>query len=106
MKVVEKNPHLDNTLHVYGQCSYHDELVVCGTRAGLLALREAINQALEDKDTQQRGYGYGNSLAFQNDGEGFEVDVYCLNQHQVDSLSPAYTDHEQFLVGFSGFEGM
>lgn len=54
-------------LHIHAQQAPHDEAFVVGNRQGLLALRQAIDAALES--------GQGETAAFAADGEGFSVFV-------------------------------
>jgi hypothetical protein len=54
-------------LHIHAQQAPHDEAFIVGNRQGLLALRRAIDAALES--------GKGEALAFVSDGEGFDVQV-------------------------------
>ncbi|RJX18213.1 MAG: hypothetical protein C4570_07170 [Ammonifex sp.] len=54
-------------LHVHAQLVPHDEAFIVGNREGLLALRKAIDAALEG--------GRGEAEAFVSDGEGFSAYV-------------------------------
>ena len=58
-------------LHVYSQFMYHDDANIRATRAGLLELRAAIDRALE------KGAGYAEVMT--SDGEGFTLNVQCVN---------------------------
>jgi len=52
-------------LHIHGQPSWQDEAYILGNRAGLLALRTAIDAALE--------HGEGVAEVMVADGEGYSV---------------------------------
>lgn len=56
-----------NWLHVYGQFCWHSEATIRGTRDGLIALRDAIDAAIET--------GSGSAEVIASDGEGYSVDV-------------------------------
>lgn len=69
-------------LHLYAQYSHHDDAQIMGDRESLIALREAIDQALaKDEEIVME--------AFTNDGEGYQVHVTCLDC--LDSLLLPYT---------------
>lgn len=68
-------------LHVYGQYTYHAPVTVRGSREGLLALRSAIDAALET--------GRGESSAMASDGEGYRIDVSRVSTH-ANLGSPEY----------------
>lgn len=70
-------------LHIRGQFSYHGEAYIVGSRAGLLALRAAIDEALE--------HGEGEAIAYANDGEGYAVTVRRTSRLR-DMGSPPYID--------------
>lgn len=55
-------------LHIYGQHSPHDEVFITGNRVALIALRDAIEHALNNQQPQLTG-------VFAADGEGYEVHV-------------------------------
>jgi len=54
-------------LHIYGQSMWHDQASIVGTVAGLEALRDAINAAIER--------GTGKATASVSDGEGYFIEV-------------------------------
>lgn len=54
-------------LHVYSQSTTHDDAVIVGTKASLVALRDAITQAIET--------GESTFESFVSDGEGFTCRV-------------------------------
>jgi hypothetical protein len=72
------------TLQLYTQGQNHDEAFVVGDRAGLLALRAAIDAAL--------AAGRGGCDAFVSDGEGYRVHVLCLPPNRMAELQYPYTE--------------
>lgn len=71
-------------LHLYAQDSHHDDAQIMGDRESLIALREAIDEALaKDEEVAIE--------AFVNDGEGYQVHVTCLDN--LDSLLLPYTTY-------------
>ncbi|MGN6099851.1 MAG: hypothetical protein ACTHOR_01780 [Devosia sp.] len=54
-------------LHIYGQPAYHAPAMICGNRLALIALRDALSQAIE--------HGTGAAQLFASDGEGYEVKI-------------------------------
>lgn len=74
----------DNFLHVYAQSDWHSESYIVGTTQSLKALRDAIDQALQDET--------GVTESMVNDGEGFDLVVACVdNLQEFDKLSVPYT---------------
>lgn len=57
----------DNFLHVYSQYMWHDDAVIRGTKTALLALRDAIDAAIEGTE--------GRAEVYATDGEGYHVVV-------------------------------
>jgi hypothetical protein len=57
----------DKRLHVYSQIHGHDSVYIVGDLSGLLALRKAVDEALDRQAGKQE--------AFAGDGEGFEIIV-------------------------------
>jgi hypothetical protein len=64
-------------IHIYGQQFFHDDAFIIGTREGLTALRDAINEALEK--------GRAVTEVFVNDGEGYDI---CIALNDSNCLSP------------------
>lgn len=63
-------------LHLYSNPSYHMDAHVVGNRAGLIALRDAINEALEgDTDSNVSVTPDREGVVFTTDGEGYAVVV-------------------------------
>lgn len=70
-------------LHIRGQFTYHSQARIAGTTAGLIALRDAINSAIET--------GVGAAEAYASDGEGYAVDV--IRCRTISALGePPYLD--------------
>ena len=63
-------------LHLYPGSSYHNDGYIVGNREGLLALRDAINRALDERlaTTQIMPKASGRNI-FVKDGEGYEVQI-------------------------------
>ena len=62
-------------MNVYGQEAQHEEVFIVGSRERLMALRDAIETALEK--------GQGNSEASVNDGEFYDIYVICPKDEEV-----------------------
>lgn len=74
-------------LHIYPQTYHHTEAMVVGNRQGLLALREAIDRALEGEGEQK--VARVSQDVFVMDGEGYTA--WVVRQDQ-DWQSPAWLD--------------
>lgn len=71
-------------LHLYAQCTNHDDAHIVGTRTGLMLLRDAIDRALAHGSSgEARG-------VFASDGEGYDVRVACAQEHAMDMLRRPY----------------
>lgn len=57
-----------NFLHIYGQYAPHCFATIRGTRQGLEALRDAIEDAIES--------GSGTASVIPSDGESYRVEIY------------------------------
>lgn len=73
------------TVHLHSQASWHDSAYISANRSGLLALRQAIDEALGGAQT-------GTADVFTNDGEGFDLHVRCVTGAQIYKLALPYTD--------------
>ncbi len=73
------------TVHLHSQASWHDSAYISANRSGLLALRQAIDEALGGAQT-------GTADVFTNDGEGFDLQVRCVTGAQIYKLALPYTD--------------
>ena len=72
-------------LHIRGQFTYHSEATIVGTKPGLIAIRAAIDQAINT--------GTGVVQVFATDGEGYDVEV--RRSSTVAGLGkPTYADEE------------
>lgn len=58
-------------LHIYGQYMWHSPATIRGTKAGLEALREAVDKALAGDE--------GRESVIATDGEGYDVMVVMVN---------------------------
>ena len=59
-------------LHIYGQEQWHGNTYLVGNKAGLLELKNAIEQALDNGRGETTNKG---SCIYTNDGEGYQVRV-------------------------------
>lgn len=74
---------MENFLNVYGQLTWHDSVEIQGTKEGLLKLKKAIEQAIEEGSGQAKDF-------FDSDQEGYEVVVSQLSIEDFSTLnSPA-----------------
>lgn len=74
-------------LHIFGQNAHHDDAVIIGTRTGLLALRNAIDAALQTADSDE-------CELTQNDGEYYGLHVRCVADAWVPAIPTAYTEFQ------------
>ena len=65
-------------LHIYGQFGPHGAATITGTHAGLIALRDALTEALEN--------GSASTSAFTSDGEGYGIAVARSNLRNLGRL--------------------
>lgn len=73
-------------VHLYGQPIQHMDAHIIGNRAGLEAVRDAIDAALRS--------GAEEALAFAIDGEGYGIKVIELRDAIMDEMPLPYTDPE------------
>ena len=89
-KYMDKYP----VVHIHAQHSHHMEAVVLGNEKGLIALRDAINEAIYP------GKEKAEVEVFCNDGEGYTIYVKMINDNKIDNLPVPYTaDHAQDKTG-------
>lgn len=83
--------------HIYGQHSFHMEAIILGNEKGLIALRDAINEAIfPGKESSSEAEVYV------NDGEGYTAYVKMVNDTDIDNLPVPYTaDYAQDKTGRS-----
>jgi hypothetical protein len=70
-------------MHVFGQDAWHQEVVIAGSRERLLALRQAIDDALEHK--------FGACTSYVNDGEGYATIVCIPSDVELEALGVPYS---------------
>jgi len=75
-------------LHVFSQSFEHDDAAVVGTREALLALKAGIERALAD----ERGVAMVDARV--NDGEGFFLNVYCVDDRTMRFVGVPYADRD------------
>ncbi len=61
----------ESFLHIHAQYEQHDDVVIRGSRGGLIALRDALSLAI--------GSAGSEAQAVTNDGEGFTVKIERVN---------------------------
>lgn len=72
------------TLHIHGQQSWHDSAYIVGTREDLIKLRDAIDAAI--------GLEKKIAMFYVNDGEGYDVMIYRVDEHTAGRLAVPYTE--------------
>lgn len=82
-RLVRPQPGAD-VLHLYGQAFWHDEAYIGGGRTALLALRDAIGEALHKGD--------GSAAVFVSDGEGYTVHVVAMSDEDAMRQIVPYRD--------------
>ena len=73
------------TLHIYAQAQWHDDVWIVGDKEGLRLLRDAIDKALSEGKAES-------DHVFTADGEGYRVHVLSLSEEDMVSLAMPYTD--------------
>ena len=71
----EENPNFDEEswIHIYAQFMWHGEATIRGSLGGLVALRDALNVAIER--------GAAEAKASTGDGEGYGIEIQRVNLH-------------------------
>lgn len=72
-------------LHIHGQYQWHAEAMIFGTMEALIALREAIDRAIVDKN------GEAETEAFAGDGEGYGIKIRRVPRRAVQDQQVPYT---------------
>lgn len=72
-------------VHVYEHYSDHCDVIILGNRKGLLALYDAIGNALTTMD------GKGTTEVYVNDGEGYDLEIQVVDEKEIDNLPVPYT---------------
>ena len=82
-------------VHIYSQHAHHMEAIILGNRAGLMALKKAINTSLG------RFEGRGTQEVYVNDGEGYDIEVQII-EGDIDNLPVPYVvDYAQDKTGIN-----
>ncbi|TRZ48220.1 hypothetical protein D4S03_10140 [bacterium] len=85
------------TLHIYGQSTWHDDVLIVGDADALQLLRLAIGDALAGLELMATGAislhnpSKTQRDVFVNDGEGYSVRVLCLPEVPA-NLAVPYTE--------------
>ena len=74
-------------LHIYAQSFQHQDAWIVGTRDSLMALRDALNRALESQTLEKLE-------SFTGDGEGYSVLVLQVDGVTAAELRYPYVDYE------------
>lgn len=85
--------------HIYAQYIWHGDAMIEGTRAALVEIRDAIDQALRtgmDAETKES--------IFTRDGEGYRVVVKVRNYAYLQDATLPYTAHFASGVGARAVE--
>lgn len=77
-------------LHIYGQAFWHESIEIAGDEESLLRLAHAIMGAVNS--TGNGGSDHNQADFFTNDGEGYDVNIYCLTPEEMNILRLPYTD--------------
>ena len=82
----------EKLVHIYGQEIWHGDAFIVANKEGLLAISQAINQALTK--------GKGVTEVMPADGEGFALKILCRNDEWLspfwDNLAMPYTDNVHY----------
>lgn len=79
-----------NTLHIYGQENWHDEVYIVGTHAALKDLWLTIGEVLHSgKEDTNSGVNF-----YTNDGEGYTVYLFRVPEKELNTLCVPYTSEE------------
>ncbi len=73
-------------LHIHAQSHEHSQATIIGTREALIAMRDAIDRALADKN------GEAEMKAMVGDGEGYGVYFHCVPRRAMLDGRLPYTD--------------
>ncbi len=71
------------TLHIYGQGSQHEDVVIAGSIGELAILASKLHTAIDHKDKAEM-------FSTPNDGEGYNVLIKVLNDEDCNKLPVPY----------------
>lgn len=71
-----------NVLHIYGQEAFHDDVYIVGNKSELIKLRNIIDKAIVED--------YEDDEFYVNDGEGYSIAVYKIDESEVDKIAVPY----------------
>jgi hypothetical protein len=74
-------------VNIYPQFTYHHDGRIIGTREGLIQLRHALDSTIETGQPRQ-------ALVFSSDGEGYVIEVECLDEAEMGKCTPYYVENE------------
>ena len=61
-----------DTLHIYGQEAWHDDIKIVGTKDALQKFLESLHKSLQE--------GKSEFQTFVNDGEGYSILIKCVEE--------------------------
>ncbi len=77
-----------NTLHIYGPEEWHFPAKLIGTKEAFIHMRNSLNKIIdENKKTTH-------FESFCSDGEGFDCEIYCLSDEEMNNQDVPYTHYE------------
>lgn len=86
-EMLSKQSYISNVCHVYSQEFWHDPVIVVGDKESLLAIKNAIEEAL--------AHGRGLCQLYVNDGEEYNFIAYRVDDTKTkQSLASPYTAWE------------
>ena len=76
---------MDGIVHIYSHYAHHTDAIILGDEQGLIALRDAINEAIYP------GKRKSEVEVFCNDGEGYTIKIGCIDKERIDLMPVPYT---------------
>ena len=86
-------------LNIYGQEYWHTEAKIVGSKEALEALKEAIDRAIKNSKSVLGGGITIDKALFASDGEGYELELYCL------PCDPLTSDWNDWAPEYTGIKG-
>jgi hypothetical protein len=90
-------------LHIYGQGAWHDAAFVVGDRTALVALRDAIQDAIENLDAaKETSDATSSARVFADDGEGYVAIVVALSDQEAGNSALRLPYHDPIVGDLPG----
>lgn len=84
---------MNNILHVHSPKSYHDPIIIVGDVEGMVTLRAALNQAINNQNyPDPKDHGKEQFTVFHADGEGSPIMVAVTYPARMEAFPLPYTD--------------